>query len=212
MNKCVECGREYVYDKKKGHTLTKCGTCYIAGNRKRKKEFAVKLFGGKCQKCGYDRCIHSLAFHHVENKENNISILHTASWKRYLDELKKCVLICCNCHNELHGNLWKIDEIQRVYISDEVYKIKIPTGRTDRVFNETYNKECAVCRKPFTTKIKHQKYCNYKCAGYAGRKCHWPSKEQLQSDIKSMPMTHVGKKYKVTDNTIRKWARCYGIL
>lgn len=38
-----------------------------------------------------------------------------------------------------------------------------------------------------------------------------PSKEQLQKDIEEMPMTSVGKKYGVSDNAIRKWARKYGI-
>ena len=34
-----------------------------------------------------------------------------------------------------------------------------------------------------------------------------PNKEQLISDISEMPMTHVGKKYKVSDNSIRKWCK-----
>jgi len=38
-----------------------------------------------------------------------------------------------------------------------------------------------------------------------------PSKEELLEDVKSMPMTLVGKKYGVSDNAIRRWLENFGL-
>ena len=49
---------------------------------KRKKEMLVKLFGGKCVNCGYNKCIYSLDFHHKNDKEETISRLMRDSSKQ----------------------------------------------------------------------------------------------------------------------------------
>ena len=66
----------------------------------------VELLGGKCRQCGYDRCPTALDFHHIdEQKENSISsLLHRVSREKILKEAKKCILLCANCHRELHHN------------------------------------------------------------------------------------------------------------
>jgi len=62
--------------------------------------------GGKCELCGYDKCIFALDFHHKGNKENNIAhIINNESKGKALKEIKNCLLVCANCHRELHhGN------------------------------------------------------------------------------------------------------------
>lgn len=54
-------------------------------------------------------------------------------------------------------------------------------------------------------------YCS-KCSGVSRRKVQRPTSEQLEREIRSMNWTAVGKKYGVTDNAVRKWARYYGLL
>jgi len=85
----------------------KLAYCSANGVRKRKalKEVAVEYLGGKCSNCSYDKCIAALEFHHVDptQKDFNISRYYK---KDFTDELKaeldKCILICANCHRELH--------------------------------------------------------------------------------------------------------------
>jgi hypothetical protein len=57
----------------------------------------------KCSKCGYDKCPDAIDFHHIDSsvKENNISNLRE-SWEKLMEEIKKCVVLCSNCHRELH--------------------------------------------------------------------------------------------------------------
>ena len=69
---------------------------------------AVDHKGGKCQICGYGRCIDALEFHHTYSSKKDFGISnkgYTRSWKRVKEELDKCTLICANCHRELHSKV-----------------------------------------------------------------------------------------------------------
>lgn len=56
-----------------------------------------------CAICGYDKCTRSLDFHHVNPKTKLFNIgVTTVSRRDIIDELNKCVLLCRNCHGEIH--------------------------------------------------------------------------------------------------------------
>lgn len=66
---------------------------------------AVNYKGSKCEVCGYYRCIEALEFHHKDSSEKDFSISqkgYTRSWKKVKMELDKCILLCANCHREIH--------------------------------------------------------------------------------------------------------------
>jgi len=69
-----------------------------------KKIRAINHLGGKCKKCGNDN-IFQLCFHHFDIKEFNISKIKNNRWSKILKELKKCELLCGNCHQEKHNVL-----------------------------------------------------------------------------------------------------------
>lgn len=74
------------------------------------KELAIEYKGGKCEKCGYNKCNDALEFHHVDSNEKNFGIGqkgYTRSWEKVKEELEKCILVCANCHRELHYLLKK---------------------------------------------------------------------------------------------------------
>lgn len=69
---------------------------------------AIKYKGGRCCLCGYNRCIDALEFHHVDEKKKRFGLSQnglTRSWKKTRIELEKCILLCSNCHRELHAGL-----------------------------------------------------------------------------------------------------------
>jgi len=75
--------------------------------RRRLKEIAVKVKGGKCVVCGYNKYIGALELHHVwGKKEFSIGDTgYTYSKERLQAELSKCVLLCANCHREIEAGI-----------------------------------------------------------------------------------------------------------
>ena len=78
---------------------------------RRRKEIRLKSIahlGGKCVRCGYNKCPEVLEFHHrnPSEKEFNISSKgHCRSWERVKKEIEKCDLLCANCHRETHADI-----------------------------------------------------------------------------------------------------------
>jgi hypothetical protein len=74
---------------------------------KRKLEF-IEMKGGKCKLCGYNKCIASLTFHHIDPSTKEFLLdmrsLSNRTYNKCLVELDKCELLCFNCHMELHFN------------------------------------------------------------------------------------------------------------
>ncbi len=107
MQKCKICGREYIYDRKKGHRREKCNYCMVKSYRKKMKKYLISLLGGKCEKCGYNRCVSALEFHHKDplKKDFTLSGSKVLSIKKMEAEVKKCNLLCANCHREEHEKI-----------------------------------------------------------------------------------------------------------
>lgn len=70
-----------------------------------KKIKGIDILGGKCSCCGEDRPW-LLCFHHNDpnEKEFNINDILALRWSIIEPEIKKCVLLCYNCHREIHDN------------------------------------------------------------------------------------------------------------
>jgi DNA-binding CsgD family transcriptional regulator len=74
--------------------------------RRRVKIKLVDYKGGECEKCGYKKCISSLEFHHLDPNEKDFSISgKSISFERLKKEVDKCILVCRNCHGEIHHEI-----------------------------------------------------------------------------------------------------------
>lgn len=101
------CGREYIYDKNKGHSLSCCNSCRVIHRRYEVKIRLVKYKGGKCESCGYNKSLTALQFHHMkpEHKDFAIGGNHNRTFDTLKKEVDKCKLLCSNCHAEEHERL-----------------------------------------------------------------------------------------------------------
>lgn len=82
-----------------------CTTEQTVERQRKLKEQAVEYKGGKCQTCGYAKCISALEFHHrsKESKEFSLGEVQLTAWsEKIINELDKCDLLCSNCHREEH--------------------------------------------------------------------------------------------------------------
>ena len=113
MNKrsnCIACHNE-LSGKQKLYCSVKCKNAlhqsYPSQKRRgleRKLHF-VKLLGGKCAHCGYDKNLSGLAFHHLGGKEFQLDVRSLSNRKLdpIIKEIAKCKLLCHNCHAETHN-------------------------------------------------------------------------------------------------------------
>jgi len=81
-----------------------CDTNKIKKRYRLYKQKAVDYKGGKCFKCGYSKCLASLDFHHLNPilKDPNWKTLRSLPLCKIKKELDKCMLVCRNCHGEIH--------------------------------------------------------------------------------------------------------------
>jgi len=67
----------------------------------------IRSKGGACQTCGYKKNLSALVFHHLDPSKKDMSLdmrtLSNNKLELLLEEADKCILLCHNCHNELHN-------------------------------------------------------------------------------------------------------------
>lgn len=149
--------------------------------KQRRKEDLVYISGGKCSICGYHRCINALEFHHInpEQKEMKISCNGGMAFEKQITEIKKCVLVCANCHREIHSFPWEFKDLKTNYSEDRYLEV---------VERKKRHKKEIVPPK---------------------RICKRPDRETLKEKIRKEPFLKVAKYFDVTDNAIRKWCKFY---
>ena len=132
--------------------------------RKKAKTWIVRYMGGKCSVCGYNKYDGNLASHHIDEKtkEKTISSLINKchSWKRILKEADKCVLVCHNCHGEIHIGMTEcpdLDSERRKLVLEEIESEK-PIPKSGKYH---YCPECGEMVNDL------QKYCSNDCKNKA---------------------------------------------
>jgi len=80
-----------------------------ARSRDKRRRLAREVAGGKCLLCGYNRCSAALEFHHIDPATKIFTIGSSGrGLKTVLEEIKKCVLLCSNCHREVEVGITKL--------------------------------------------------------------------------------------------------------
>lgn len=85
----------------------------VSKRRRKLREMAVDYGGGQCKICGYNKCARALSFHHRDPEQKDFGISAgglTRSWEKIQNELDKCILVCANCHMEIHEGLINISK------------------------------------------------------------------------------------------------------
>lgn len=213
MRKCPRCLEtksmsEFFNRRGKEGSSSYCKDCHNCQSVYRQRQFKIECVnykGGKCENCGYNKCFNALDFHHLDRtiKEFNISKLRCTNFNKNPQvkiELDKCQLLCANCHREAE---FLIQE-KKYSNQPEFWKKWLGKQKQSKEIKpKTY------CIKCNNENKFGDKYCSLKCSSVNNRKVERPSLEQLKQDLLELPMTKVGNKYGVSDNTIRKWLKFY---
>lgn len=122
MKKCPRCNTEKelteFYDRRNGRGNSPyCKPCHKDQTIERQRLFkrkSIEYKGNKCAYCGYSKYQGALQFHHLDpdKKDFTISKIKLTTWDdRAIKELDKCVLLCANCHMEVHGGIISLDSV-----------------------------------------------------------------------------------------------------
>lgn len=131
---CLDCNIEL-----KNINAKRCFKCQYIHHNKRRRERGVvnklklmNILGGSCQKCGYQKCLRALHFHHINPKTKSFTLdsrhLEMKKWPELEDESKKCDLLCANCHAIHH-------EIERNYKITDKYQYNLGITRKKELIN-----------------------------------------------------------------------------
>lgn len=113
--KCVQCDTRLQGNQTKFCSNKKCKQDYHYKNgntyfrqikvAKERKQVLINMRGGGCERCGYNKCLAAIDFHHNQGIKNfplSARNLSNTTMKRILEEFKLCEVLCSNCHREEH--------------------------------------------------------------------------------------------------------------
>lgn len=83
----------------------KCKPCQKTYDRNKFRNTITEIMGSySCKICGYSKCLEAIEFHHINPalKEWKLSDLVTNKRETIVAELAKGILVCANCHREIH--------------------------------------------------------------------------------------------------------------
>ncbi len=173
---------------------------YVRKARKNRKQLLIDYLGGKCARCGYHICIEALDFHHIDPIQKDFSISQKwATFDRCIEEVKKCILLCANCHRELEYNIWDLNEVNIPKPDEEVLIQYYQDKQSGFII------QCPYCKIDFRSVHSKKKYCSNQCKRMAYRKAIRPELDVLQDQVKQYGFVGTGRLYNVSDNAIRKW-------
>lgn len=174
------------------------GSKSVTAARQKRKQELVYIMGGKCVLCGYNKCIAALEFHHIDKstKSRGLSNGNCHSWEEDVEEVKKCTLVCSNCHKEI-----------------EAFGLTVATSFDEEKCKEITalkEKKKYLCKRCGKEIDNTSTYCR-DCWSFLNRKVERPSKEELKQLIRNDSFKSIARTFGVSDNTIRKWCKDYNL-
>lgn len=165
--------------------------------------------GGKCALCGYDKTIKALEFHHIDRNQKEFAISNSnKTLETQLRELEKCVLLCSNCHREvhagLHDNVVLYSTFDKNLAENELKKYDTEHPNRQKI-KPVY--KCKACGRVFEYRSKTL-LCRT-CYSFTRRIYNRPDRETLKYMIRTIQMEEIAKKYGTSSNIIRKWCDFY---
>ena len=102
---CGTKGKENFYE----NAAYQCKSCWndrtYQSNKDKIANYMESRGGAKCQRCGYDRYVGALEFHHRDPKDKDPKWNRGWNIERLKKELDKCDILCSNCHREVHAEM-----------------------------------------------------------------------------------------------------------
>lgn len=205
---------------------------YLKNSRIRLKEKLVEYKGGKCERCGYNKCITALEFHHLDpnEKEFGVGNFEVLSFDKCKKEVDKCILVCSNCHREIHYEEYlkkqQEEEKEEIKVFTEIlnnrdkYDIKhinnsykflkytdILNDIKNNVSRKDIFKKYHINNRTFNKFLKENGITYSKSTKIDNK----PTKEELLKLLENNSKASISRMFGVTWQAVNKWCKKYGI-
>jgi len=174
--------------------------------RRDTKQRIVNAFGGSCAICAYKKCLASLALHHLDPAEKDFSFgrirANPRSWFRMVKELRKCVLLCHNCHDEVHAGV-SVVPANAPRFNEEYADYQKVLAEAKREAKVKLFTPCLQCGED---KPNQNKYCSSVCSGKAAYRVDWDSIDLLK-ELETKSKIQVADELGISDSAVGKRLR-----
>jgi predicted transcriptional regulator len=157
----------------------------------------VDSMGGKCAICGYNKCIEALDLHHLNPSDKDFSLggirSNPSSWVKIVAELQKCILLCSNCHREVHCGA--------IEIQNNFSDFNVDFLDYKKTFKDLTTSTCPICGKP---KPESNITCSKKCAAQKTSKVNWESIDVVSLINEGKTKTEIGEQLEVSAAAVFK--------
>jgi predicted nucleic acid-binding Zn ribbon protein len=210
---CVTCGDPLSGQQKK-YCSTKCNPATAQSYERqveramRRKIMLIDRLGGCCQQCGYDNNVAALAFHHKnpDEKERRLTSreMSNGTLEDIVIEADKCILLCHNCHTELHNPDCELEQYRNKVAAHKQTHRKSPS--------QAEVKTCLWCEGSYTGSNAY--FCCRDCrTAYRLDQSSCPDGDELLQLKKELSTWKaVAEHYGVNTKTIRSWRKRLGLL
>lgn len=176
----------------------------VINHIQKRKQDLITVFNSECCLCHFNEFPQALDFHHVDpsTKEFGVGASNAAtkSLDKQLEEMKKCVLLCANCHRGVHAGVLQIPENYKDFYNEEIAQ---QLREKNEIIKHGQHHFCRDCGKEIS---RNKAYCP-KCSSFHQRVVERPDRETLKMLIRTKSFLQIGKDFGVSDNTIRKWCK-----
>lgn len=176
---------------------------YVKEWRHRTVKRLKEAFGSKCGICGYNKCLKALEFHHLDPSKKDFTLGSwrvVSKWSRLVEEVEKCVLICSNCHREVHDGI--------TLIHDGIQKFDLKFKKYIEEEHVNYN-SCKNCGRP---KSNLKKFCSMKCSSKFKTKGRWDLIDLASALKEKMTYCEIGKIVGVSNTAVKKRVKKMGLI
>ena len=195
------------------YSCIKCRSAAVQRKRYNLKHELILYKGGKCEICGYNKCDAALEFHHKNPDEKEFGIAYkgyTRSLEECKKEVDKCILVCANCHREIHEEerdkdflktksqikpIKKIDKIDKNLVLSLINE-----GKTQSEIVQVINVSIGTLKR-----FLSQHNIDMRKKFYDKKQYPFPSYEEIKKHKNNgLSFTEIGEIYKIDRKTVSK--------
>ena len=177
----------------------------VSDYRRRRKENLIKVCGNKCALCGYNKLPAGLEFHHIDPNQKEYGIASKGTCHaidKDLAEVRKCLLVCANCHREIHADFYSQDFLFEHQFFDDEFAQELLKDVQNKMTKHSHY--CIDCGKEIAKGSTRCVECDAKSRIIPLEEMP-VTREELKDLIRKYPFTQIAAKFLVSDNAIRKW-------